>query len=90
MTPTPFERTAEISCPLQGHFGETDKNPTLEDMEKIAAELTKFGKAHEFHVYRGAGHAFMDRHHVEKYYAQADQESWPRAMEFLKKHLAVQ
>ena len=89
-SPTPFERTAEISCPLQGHFGETDKNPTLEDMKKIAAELNKFGKAHEFYVYRGAGHAFMDRHHVEKYHAQGDQESWPRAMEFLKKHLAVQ
>ena len=47
-SPTPFERTAEISCPLQGHFGETDKNPTLEDMEKIAAELTKFGKLMSF------------------------------------------
>ena len=89
-SPTPFERTAQIGCPLQGHFGETDGNPTLQDKDKIAAELNKFGKAHEFHVYKGAGHAFMDRHHVEKYHAQADQESWPRAMEFLKKHLAVQ
>jgi len=33
--PTPFERTAQISCPLQGHFGETDQNPTLEDMAKL-------------------------------------------------------
>ena len=27
--PTPFDRTAEISCPIQGHFGELDKNPSL-------------------------------------------------------------
>jgi carboxymethylenebutenolidase len=87
--PTPFERTPQISCPIQGHFGATDPNPTLADMEKISAELSKFGKAHEFHVYHGAGHAFMDRHHVVKYNAQADQESWPRAMAYLKQHLNV-
>ena len=48
--PTPFERTAQISCPIQGHFGATDQNPTLEDMAKLDAELTKHGKAHEFYV----------------------------------------
>jgi carboxymethylenebutenolidase len=87
--PTPFERTVQISCPIQGHFGETDQNPTLEDMAKIDAELTKHGKAHEFYVYKDTGHSFMDRHHPDKYVAQSDRESWQRSMEFLKKHLAV-
>jgi carboxymethylenebutenolidase len=87
--PTPFERTAQINCPIQGHFGETDQNPTLEDMAKIDAELTKYGRVHEFFVYKGAGHGFMDRHHPDRYHAQADQESWRRAMEFLKKQLAA-
>jgi carboxymethylenebutenolidase len=87
--PTPFERTAQISCPIQGHFGETDQNPTLEDMAKIDAELTKHGKAHEFYVYKDTGHSFMDPHHPDKYVAQSDCESWQRSMEFLKKHLAV-
>jgi carboxymethylenebutenolidase len=87
--PTPFERTAQISCPIQGHFGETDQNPTLEDMAKIDAELTKHGKAHEFYVYKDTGHSFMDSHHPDKYVAQSDRESWARSMEFLKKHLAV-
>jgi carboxymethylenebutenolidase len=87
--PTPFERTAQISCPIQGHFGETDQNPTLEDMAKIDAELTKHGKAHEFYVYKDTGHSFMDPHHPDKYVAQSDRESWQRSMEFLKKHLAV-
>ena len=88
--PTPFERTAQISCPIQGHFGETDQNPTLEDMAKIDAELTKHGKAHEFYVYKDTGHSFMDSHHPDKYVAQSDRESWARSMEFLKKYLAVQ
>ena len=88
--PTPFERTAEINCPIQGHFGETDQNPTLEDMAKIAAELTKQGKAHDFYVYKDTGHSFMDRHHPDKYVALSDRESWARGLEFLRKHLAVQ
>lgn len=88
--PTPFERTAEINCPIQGHFGETDQNPTLEDMAKIAAELTKHGKAHDFYVYKDTGHSFMDRHHPDKYVALSDRESWARSMQFLRKHLAVQ
>jgi len=87
--PTPFERTAQINCSIQGHFGATDQNPTLEDMAKLDAELTKHGKAHEFYVYRDTGHSFMDPHHPEKYVAESDRLSWHRGMEFLKKHLAA-
>jgi carboxymethylenebutenolidase len=86
--PTPFERTAEINCPIQGHFGETDQNPTLEDMAKLDAELTKFGKQHDFHVYKNTGHSFMDPHHPDRYVAESDRISWQRGMEFLKRHLA--
>lgn len=87
--PTPFERTAQISCPIQGHFGETDQNPTLEDMAKLDAELAKYGKPHDFYVYKETGHSFMDRHHPEKYVAESDRVSWQRGMEFLKKHLTA-
>jgi carboxymethylenebutenolidase len=86
--PTPFERTAQISCPIQGHFGETDQNPTLDDMEKLAAELAKYGKAHDFHAYKNTGHSFMDPHHPDRYVAESDRVSWERGMEFLRKHLA--
>jgi carboxymethylenebutenolidase len=87
--PSPFERTAEVHCPIQGHFGEVDKNPSLQDMRKLDAELTKYGKAHEFYTYAGANHAFMDRHHVERYHAQADAASWPRTLDFFRKHLSA-
>jgi carboxymethylenebutenolidase len=88
-SPTPFERTPQISCPIQGHFGETDQNPTLEDMAKLDAELTKYGKAHDFYVYRDTGHSFMDPHHPERYVAESDQISWQRSIEFLRKYLAA-
>ena len=84
--PTPFDRTAEIQCPLIGHFGEEDKNPSPEDMRKLAAELTKHGKAHEFHSYPGAGHAFMNKW-SNSYRAHAEEASWPKTLDFLGRYL---
>ena len=85
---SPFERTAEIHCPLQGHFGADDKNPSPEDMAKLDAELTKFNKPHEFFSYPGAGHGFMDST-KESYRRDADEASWPRTLDFLRRHLAT-
>jgi carboxymethylenebutenolidase len=85
--PSPFDRTAEIHCPIQGHFGEEDKNPSLEDMRKFDLELTRLGKTHEFYSYPGADHGFMDPHHGSRYNPQADEISWPRTLDFFRKHL---
>ncbi len=84
--PSPFERSAEIHCPLQGHFGADDGNPSPEDMAKLDGELTKFNKAHEFHAYANAGHAFMDST-KESYRRHADEASWPRTLDFLGRYL---
>jgi len=85
-TPSPFERTAEIHCPLLGHFGSNDKNPSPDDMQKLDDELTKLNKTHEFYSYANAGHAFMD-HTKESYRRHADEASWPRTMSFLNRRL---
>jgi carboxymethylenebutenolidase len=85
---SPFERSAEIHCPLQGHFGADDKNPSPEDMAKLDAELTRFDKPHEFFSYPGAGHGFMDST-KESYRRDADEASWPRTLDFLRRHLAT-
>ena len=84
--PSPFERTAEIHCPLQGHFGADDANPSPQDVGKLEAELAKFNKPHEFYSYANAGHAFMDST-KESYRREADEASWPRTLEFLRRHL---
>jgi carboxymethylenebutenolidase len=84
--PSPFERTAEIHCPLQGHFGADDANPSPQDVGKLDGELTKFNKLHEFYSYANAGHAFMDST-KESYRREADEASWPRTLEFLRRHL---
>ena len=84
--PSPFERTGEIHCPIQGHFGADDQNPSPADMRKLDAELTKYDKAHEFHSYAGAAHAFVNTG-SNNYRPHAAAQSWPKAMEFFSRHL---
>lgn len=84
--PSPLERTGDISCPVLGLFGEEDANPTPDDVAKIDAEMTRLGKAHEFHSYAGAGHGF----HCEargSYRPEAAQDAWAKALAFFNTHL---
>ncbi len=86
--PSPFERMVDIHCPVQAHFGADDPNPSSEDMAKLDRELTKLSKPHEFHSYANAGHAFLDST-KESYRRDADEASWPKALEFLDRQLKV-
>lgn len=85
--PSPFQRTAEIHCPIQGHFGAEDENPSPQDIRKLDAELTRLGKVHEFNSYAATGHAFMDPH-SDKYRPLSAETAWARMMDFFAKHLA--
>jgi carboxymethylenebutenolidase len=84
--PSPFERIKDICCPVQGHFGADDANPSADDMGKLDTELNKSSKPHEFHSYPNAGHAFMDST-KESYRRQADDICWPRTLDFLGRYL---
>ena len=84
--PSPFERTKDIGCPIMGHFGEEDKNPSPADMTKLDAELTRLGKPHEFYSYPNAAHAFAN-FGSPGYREHAAKASWPRTFGFFAKHL---
>ncbi len=84
--PSPFERTKDISCPIMGHFGEDDKNPSPADMKKLDAEMGRWGKAHEFHSYPNAAHAFAN-FGSGNYREQAANASWTRTFGFFRRHL---
>ncbi|HWO42303.1 MAG TPA: dienelactone hydrolase family protein [Candidatus Eisenbacteria bacterium] len=84
--PSPFDRTREISCPLQGHFGSDDHNPSPDDMRKLDAELARWDKSHEFHTYPGAAHAFANAGSAN-YRPHAAALSWPKATAFFSRHL---
>jgi len=59
-----------------------------DDVKKIDAELTKHGKPHEFHMYAGAGHAFLNFMNAERHRPTQAAEAWPKMLAFLDKHLA--
>ena len=84
--PSPFERTADISCPVLGLFGREDPNPSPEDVARFDAELTRLGKPHEFHVYDGTGHTFMS-FDGRGYREEVAREAWERAIAWFQKYL---
>ncbi len=84
--PSPFDRTKDVHCPIMGHFGADDKNPSPADMRKLNAELTRHGKLHEFHSYAGAAHAFANFGSAN-YREHAAKASWPRTFGFFAMHL---
>ena len=85
---SPFERLGEISCPVLGFFGGRDANPSPEDRDAIAAELTRHGVEHQFHRYAGAGHGYMDFTNPTRYHTEAASDSWSLTLEFLQRHLS--
>jgi dienelactone hydrolase len=84
--PAPAELAADISCPIQGHFGELDKNPPPDEMRTLDAELRRLGKEHEFFFYSDAPHGF-NRSGWKGYKPVHDKTSWARTLGFFGKHV---
>ena len=55
-------------------------------MRKLDAELTRLGKAHEFHSYPGAGHSFQ-WNGTDDYRPEAATDSWDKLMAWFQRHL---
>jgi carboxymethylenebutenolidase len=85
--PAPFELTSQIACPVVGFFGREDTNPSPADVDRIDAELTRFGKTHEFHRYEGAGHAFLNFTNAERYRPEPAKDAWAKMLRFLERQL---
>ena len=84
--PAPAELATHVSCPIQGHFGELDKNPPPDEMRTLDAELRRLGKDHEFFFYPDAPHGF-NRSGWKGYKSDHDKTSWARTLTFFSKHL---
>jgi carboxymethylenebutenolidase len=82
-----LQLTPQASCPILGLFGADDKYPGPEQTAVLSAELDKYGKAHEFHTYEGAGHAFfsVDR---PAYRPEAAVDGWRKIWDFYGRLLA--
>jgi carboxymethylenebutenolidase len=83
----PIDYTKDLSAPLLGLFGNDDKSPSPEQVNKHEEELKKHGKNYEFHRYDGAGHGFFyyDR---PNYRQEQAMDGWKKIWAFLEKHLS--
>jgi carboxymethylenebutenolidase len=78
----------QLSCPMLGLFGADDSYPAPDEVAELDAELKRLGKAHEFHTYEGAGHAFfaVDR---PAYRPEAAVDGWEKIFEFYGRTLTT-
>jgi carboxymethylenebutenolidase len=82
----PIDMTEQVRAPLLGLFGADDTSASPEQVAAVTAELTRYGKQHEFHTFEGAGHAFfcVDR---PSFHPAAALEGWQLIWAFLAEHL---
>lgn len=74
--------TDKINCPIAGFFGNEDKNPSPEMVDRLAAEFDRLGIRYEFNRYDDTGHAFQD-YTAPNYREPATLDAWPKLLNFL-------
>lgn len=80
------DRLGPLNVPILGLFGEKDRGVTLESVKQFEAAMEFLGKDCEIEIYPGVGHGFADPG-APTYNAEAAEQAWTRAVDFLVKHL---
>jgi carboxymethylenebutenolidase len=84
----PIDLTESITAPLLGIFGNEDRNPNMEQVNKTEDVLKRLGKTYEFHRYDGAGHGFFATDRAG-YRPEQAVDGWKRVFAFYEKYLAT-
>jgi carboxymethylenebutenolidase len=85
---SPLALAPRLSCPYLGLFGAEDALIPSADVDELRAILTRAGKTFTIRSYAGAGHAFFNDTRPDAYRPEAAADAWPRAVAFLRTHLA--
>ena len=85
---SPLDLAPELRCPYLGLFGEEDAIIPLADVDELRAILAREETSHEIVTYPGAGHAFFNDARPDAYRPEAAKDAFPRAVAFLRRHLA--
>jgi carboxymethylenebutenolidase len=82
-----IDYTAGLSAPLLGLFGNDDRYPSPDQVNRHEAELKQHGKACEFHRYDGASHGFF-YYHTPMYRPEQAMDGWEKVFGFFARHLS--
>ncbi|MCC6847900.1 MAG: dienelactone hydrolase family protein [Deltaproteobacteria bacterium] len=85
---SPLELAPGLACPYLGLFGAEDALIPNPDVDELRTILARARKTFEIESYAGAGHAFFNDTRPDAYRPVVAAVAWPRAIEFLRKHLA--
>ena len=85
---SPLELAPRLACPYLGLFGAEDALIPNPDVDELRAILTREHKTFTIKSYAGAGHAFFNDTRADAYRPEAAADAWPRALGFLRTHLA--
>jgi carboxymethylenebutenolidase len=85
-SPSPLDRTGEISCPLYLFFGGKDQLIPQEHVEKIKKTLADQKKNFQIKVYPEAGHGFFCNER-QNYRADDAKDAWEIFKSFFAQHL---
>jgi carboxymethylenebutenolidase len=80
--PSAFAASDRIESAIIGFTGRDDMNPSPVDMERVAKELTRLKVDHEFHLYDGVAHAFMDPTNPRAYSDDVANDAWTKLITF--------
>jgi carboxymethylenebutenolidase len=83
----PIDYTPKVGAPLLGIFGNEDRNPDVEQVNKTEEELKKHGKVYEFHRYDGAGHGFFATDRAG-YRPEQTVDAWKQVFAWYEKYLS--
>lgn len=81
------ESLAKAVAPVIGFYGENDAR-VFATVEPTRAEMKRLGKSYEAHTYPRTTHSFLWMQDLGNNF-QATADAWPRAVAFLRQHLAT-
>lgn len=85
---SPGERVDRVRCPLLAVGGRADTQPSPADLERLAVLGAGAGPVVRVALAEGAGHAFMNFLHPDRYRPLATQTGYAVAAAFLTEHLS--
>ena len=84
--PNPLSQVNDIKAPVLGLYGGLDKRITSK-VPELKAAMDKYKKSYEYHIYKGAKHAFYQETRPDRYHPEAAKDAWTKALAFFSKHL---
>ena len=76
----------QLNSPFLGIFGETDSSIPLAEVAQLEAAVAARNLPHEFTIYPGVGHAFLDSENLHDLTHPAGQ-AWQQTLRFLERYV---